>query len=246
MSKIENAVQWMLGIAADNTHGYSQSVRWGPSYDCSSLVISAFEQAGVPVKSRGATYTETMLPAFLACGFKDVTSTINLATGSGLQRGDVLLNIVNHTALYIGNGQIVHARSSEGTSDTADNSGNEIRTQGYWNYPWDKVLRFAESDSTPIASGGTVSAGTTTPASTASATVTAAVALPVLKRGCVGNGVKRLQQILIADGISCGPDGADGDFGGNTNNAVMEYQRKHGLTADGICGKATWEKLMCG
>lgn len=35
MSVIEKAVQWAVGIAADNSHGYSQQTRWGPSYDCS-------------------------------------------------------------------------------------------------------------------------------------------------------------------------------------------------------------------
>jgi hypothetical protein len=37
-------------------------------------------------------------------GFGDITSQVNLATGSGLVRGDVLLNVANHTAMYIGNG----------------------------------------------------------------------------------------------------------------------------------------------
>ena len=56
MSKTQKALQWMLDIAADNSHGYSQVNRWGPDYDCSSMVIQAWENAGVPVKSAGATY----------------------------------------------------------------------------------------------------------------------------------------------------------------------------------------------
>ena len=67
MTKTESAVQWAINIANDNRHGYSQANRWGnPDYDCSSLVISAWQQAGVPVKSNGATYTGNMYNVFPA------------------------------------------------------------------------------------------------------------------------------------------------------------------------------------
>ena len=108
---IEKAVTWALQIAQDPAHGYDQAHRWGPDYDCSSLMISAWQQAGVPVKAAGATYTGNMFQAFLRCGFKDVTAEINLNNGTGLQRGDVLLNAQHHTAMSIGGGQIVHALS---------------------------------------------------------------------------------------------------------------------------------------
>ena len=32
MGVIDNAVQWATDIANDDSHGYSQSVRWGPHY----------------------------------------------------------------------------------------------------------------------------------------------------------------------------------------------------------------------
>ena len=43
MSIKDKAVQWVIGVAEDNSHGYDQSSRWGPDYDCSSFVISAFK-----------------------------------------------------------------------------------------------------------------------------------------------------------------------------------------------------------
>ena len=37
-SRVEKAVQIAVGIANDNSHGYSQTSRRGPDYDCASLV----------------------------------------------------------------------------------------------------------------------------------------------------------------------------------------------------------------
>ena len=139
----EKACAWAKQIAIDNSHGYDQHSRWGPDYDCSSLVISAYKEAGVPLT---CTYTGNMRVNMLANGFKDVTAQINLPTGAGLKEGDVLLHETNHTALYIGNGQLVNAGGNEvGTATggkTGDQTGKEIRIMGYYNYPWQYVLRY--------------------------------------------------------------------------------------------------------
>ena len=60
MTVIEKAVEWAVATANDNSHGYSQVDRWGPDYDCSSFVIQAYEQAGVPVRQGGASYQAIM------------------------------------------------------------------------------------------------------------------------------------------------------------------------------------------
>lgn len=150
---IDDAVEWAVGIANDDSHGYDQTNRWGPDYDCSSLLIQAWENAGVLVKTAGATYTGNMYDAFIECGFQDVTESIDLATGAGVIRGDVLLNIINHTAMSIGNGQIVQASINEfgetTGGQTGDQTGEEICTRGYYNYPWDKVLRYPGGGSAP-------------------------------------------------------------------------------------------------
>jgi peptidoglycan hydrolase-like protein with peptidoglycan-binding domain len=70
-----------------------------------------------------------------------------------------------------------------------------------------------------------------------------ASARPIIKRGMVGAIVKALQTNLIALGFLCGPDGADGDFGPNTEKAVKEFQEAHNLEVDGIVGDETYEAI---
>lgn len=151
VSKVEKAIQQMEAWATDDSHGYDQKWRWGEKgdFDCSAAVIQAWESAGVPVKTNGATYTGNMLGVFKKTGFKDVTSQINLATGAGLIRGDVLLNSGHHAAMYCGNGKEVEASINENGTITGgtpgDQTGKEFLIRAYRNYPWTNVLRYAET-----------------------------------------------------------------------------------------------------
>lgn len=150
-SVIEAATKWMEATANDDSHGYDQINRWGPDYDCSSAVITAWQIAGVPVKSRGATYTGNMYGVFKKCGFEDVTSSVNLATGKGLKRGDVLLNKVHHVAMFCGGMKEVEASINEKGKAIGglkgDQTGREFLIRRYRNYPWNCVLRYKESAS---------------------------------------------------------------------------------------------------
>lgn len=136
-SVVNKAVSWALEIAKDDSHTYSQSVRWGPSYDCSSFVITAFEKAGLSLRKKGANATPNMYTPFIQSGFVDVTSSITLSSGKGLLKGDVLLNTKDHTALVRSNGgAIVHAAGRK----------KGIVTGSYYNYPWNYVLRYKGDD----------------------------------------------------------------------------------------------------
>lgn len=152
MSKAEEATKLMEQIANDDTHGYDQTNRWGADYDCSSLVITCWENVGIKVKTAGATYTGNMYNAFIKCGFKDVTTKVNLVNADGLQRGDVLLNKKHHVAMYCGSNKEVEASINEkGTAKggkTGDQTGKEILIRSYRNYPWDCVLRYTDSTDT--------------------------------------------------------------------------------------------------
>lgn len=151
MTKTEKAIRQMEIWAKDDSYGYDQDYRWGEKgdYDCSSAVIQAWQNAGVPVKSSGATYTGDMKNVFLKNGFKDITASVNRGTGTGLKRGDVLLNEAHHVAMYCGNGKEVEASINEkGTAhggQPGDQTGKEFLIRSYRNYPWDCVLRYSES-----------------------------------------------------------------------------------------------------
>lgn len=58
---------------------------------------------------------------------------------------------------------------------------------------------------------------------------------PVLRRGSSGPVVEELQRKLNIT--------VDGDFGLATERAVKEFQTRRGLSADGVCGPATWAAL---
>ena len=65
---------------------------------------------------------------------------------------------------------------------------------------------------------------------------------PLLKRGSISNYVLIAQDDLNTLGYSTG--GLDGIFGAKTQEAVRNYQRRVGLTADGIVGCNTWRALQ--
>ena len=64
-----------------------------------------------------------------------------------------------------------------------------------------------------------------------------------LRKGMTGGDVKALQRLLFADGYSVGKSGDDGDFGNDTEKAVINYQKDHELDPDGIAGEKTLTAL---
>jgi len=153
---VEDAVQWAIAIAADESHGYTQTnpTRWeGIDYDCGSFVYTAFRTGGgfnlpdaqAEIAAGNAVYTKTFIKYFTACGFEWLPGLGNNA--AQLQRGDILLNIENHVEIYIGNNQNVGAHYNEiggiYGGQLGDQSGNEISVGPWYAYPWDGVLRWA-------------------------------------------------------------------------------------------------------
>ena len=225
MGVIQNAVNWAVGIANDDSHGYKQNNRWGPDYDCSSLVISAYKQAGVPLT---CTYTGDMLSDMLSKGF------VSVGLSAGLQYGDVLLNVTKgHTAIYIGNNQLVQASIAEnGTAHAGtpgDQTGREINISTYYDFPWQYVLRYSEER-----------------AAENSDVYRIVDCLPVIRYGDKNALVAAIQASLKFYGYSVGICGIDGDFGTATKSAVIRFQADHALTPDGEVGKDTYTQLWGG
>lgn len=219
------ALNWAIGIANDQRHGYSMSNRWGnPDYDCSSLAISAYKQAGV--NTGLATYTGNMSD-LLNHGFSDVTKQCNLSTGQSMQLGDIIYyhksGTNGHAALYAGNGKIVHARGQKYGSSAPGDQGTEIAVTPIYKGSFDHVYRYT-GNGTPIK--------TPTSSTPVKEVCNVAVTLPLVMYGSVGSAVAVWQQII---GVT-----VDGEFGAKTRAATLTFQANHSLKVDGEVGKKTW------
>ena len=155
MPDINTFINRMKYWCNDANLGYSQADRWnikpGGDCDCSSLVIFALREAGFNTGS--ASYTGNMLPNLAAHGWQRIPNDGNP------QPGDILLNIVHHVAVYLGNGQLAQASYSENHSTTGrpgDQTGHETNVSPYYNYPWDCYLRYVgANNSAPPAPANT-------------------------------------------------------------------------------------------
>jgi cell wall-associated NlpC family hydrolase len=148
---IKDAVNLITAACTQWNLGYDQSnrldFRKGGETDCSALVILTCEQAGLLPrnnirKSIGATYTGNMRANFRDRGWR----VLGDLPVSQLQPGDVLLNDGDHTAMYVGNGQVAQASIDEhglargGAS--GDQTDRETLVLSYYDFPWSCVLRF--------------------------------------------------------------------------------------------------------
>ena len=220
--RIKLYVNWAIGIANDDKHGYSQFNRWSPDYDCSSLVIAALRQAGF--KLSNATYTGDLKDALLLDGFTVV---------SDYQYGDILLSHNSrkqHVAIYIGNNKIVHAKSDENGGNgkwakSGDQTGNEICITNKSVFSPDYILRFKDGKQMSYSN----------------------ILMPTLRKGdkCFEVGVL---QTLINQQMNYFLE-VDNIFGNLTEKALYEYQQKvfkNPVEHDMICGSKTWTKLLRG
>lgn len=161
---VEDAVNYALAIAEDPAHGYDWGDRdGGVDFDCSSLVAWSFHNGGgfdIPSGPNGSSPTTYyMISIYTAAGFEWIPWS-DIGNESNLIRGDILLfegDIslgTGHTAIYIGNGEIVHASMNEfgdvygGTP--GDQYGTEVLVAPYYYGYWDGVLRYTGGNSVII------------------------------------------------------------------------------------------------
>lgn len=139
MKNIEVAVSFMEEVAADNSHGYDQTHRYGPDYDCSSLVGLALKKAGYNVLSTSTT--RTLFTQLKKENFEQLP-----ITGSR-RRGDIFLTPGKHVVMCCDANTIVHASINEKGKITGgapgDQTGKEICKRTFYtpSYGWKYHLR---------------------------------------------------------------------------------------------------------
>lgn len=138
MPNIMKAVQFMIDTANDDSHGYDQTHRNGPNYDCSSLVATALHEAGFNVSPY--SWTGNLEEQLRKIGFTDCKKPWTA--------GDIHLNTNHHVCMSINSAQIAQASINEkGTAvggATGDQTGKEIYIRDYYEYSrgWDVHLRY--------------------------------------------------------------------------------------------------------
>ena len=212
------------------TYGNKQNLPW-----CGEWVLWVFykcfgrkkalemlcspDPSGIPLCSAGAQY------------FKDANRWF-----SSPNKGDVIFfysgGAINHTGIVVSvSGGVVYTvegNSSDMVARRAYATGSSS-IAGYGRPKWEVVAADSPKEDNSDA--------TTAPKQDG-------IQLPVLRKGDTGEVVRAAQFLLNGRGASCGVWGADGDFGNATQAAVLAFQRRNGLEADGIVGQKTWAKLL--
>jgi peptidoglycan hydrolase-like protein with peptidoglycan-binding domain len=67
---------------------------------------------------------------------------------------------------------------------------------------------------------------------------------PTLELWDEGAWVKRAQERLMEHGFKLKPDGADGEFGPITGEAVVDFKKRHDLPARPVIGPRAWKALL--
>ena len=188
-------------------------------HDCVGL-IKGYLWSNAPEDSKpvyNAAQDKSANAMYTACKTKGEMATMPDVPG-------ILVFFPGHVGVYIGNGQVIEARSRRYgvyQSKLAD------RPWTSWGYcPYITYEAPVQEELVEIVS----------------------VDLPVLKKGDKSETVKAIQNLLIAAGFEMKSGdtvyGADRSFGGATKRAVEAYQTKNGISVTGECDAATWRKLL--
>lgn len=129
-----------------------------------------------------------------------------------------------HVGLFIGNGEVIDAKSTKYGVVKESVSG------------WPYAAKLTGVDYSGLAQNQQ-------PSQPAFSQTPPSQTLPVLRMGSVGYWVTEAQLRLIAHGFSLNIYGADGIFGEETQAAVKAFQTARGLEVDGVIGPDTWEEL---
>lgn len=215
MSKVETYTDYMIAIANDDSHGYSQINRNGnPDYDCSSLLADALRKAGFNVNVNSTT--RNLYEQLKRCDFTSCSRPF--------RKGDIHLAVGHHVCVSTDSEHIVHASIDEnGTTKgrkAGDQTGKEICIRKYYtpSYGWSYHLRYNENKGS------------------------AGYNMNLLKRGSSNNDVTVFEILMTK--LSYYTGSIDTKYGTGCVRACKNFQSAYGLTIDGECGKNTWNKLF--
>lgn len=215
MSKVDTYTDYMIAIALDDSHGYSQINRGGnPDFDCSSLVGHALSKAGFNINPNSTT--RNLYEQLKKCGF--------ISCNRPWKKGDIHLAVGHHVCVSSDSEHIVHASIDEkGTTKgrkAGDQTGKEICIRKYYtpSYGWSYHLRYKEYNGSESYS------------------------MSLLKRGSTNNDVTVFEILMSKLGFYSGS--IDTTYGKGCQSACENFQAKYELTVDGECGKNTWNKLF--
>lgn len=152
---------------------------------------------------------------------------------SKIQVGE-LLWMKGHVGIYIGDGLAVECTPSGADKVQITAVGNIGTKTGYNSKKWTKhgklpYVSYEEDVKVEAA---------VTP------TIEKNISLRTLSKGMAGEDVRSLQILLSGRGCNGDMHTPDGIFGPNTLGAVKLYQKKYGLSVDGIVGILTWRSLL--
>lgn len=143
MGNIIKSVNWAISMANDNTHGYDQTHRNGPDYDCSSLVGTALHEGGYNISPR--SWTGNLEQQLVNAGFKPCKKP--------WRAGDVHLKVGKHVCMSIDENRIVEASINERGGitggKTGDQTGKEIWIHDYYTYSGGWDYHFRAPDAVP-------------------------------------------------------------------------------------------------
>lgn len=127
-------INTMLELVNNNSHGYSQSDRWGPDFDCSSSIIYSLKKTGFAVGN--ASYTGNMSSELTKHGWARIPNN------GKPKKGDILLNDAKHVGLSLGGGKTAGFHGTYGHPEKGDQTGKEASVGKYYNFPWNAYLRY--------------------------------------------------------------------------------------------------------
>lgn len=179
------------------------------AFDCRGLTRWVLEEAGViTLSGQGSTSqynaAENWAQRGEIAGMPDEAGVVLFRKKNGA---------MTHTGLYIGNGEVIHAKGH--ASGVVRQS---VRSANFTHYAVPKGLDIQNE-------GGKTEEEKS---------------MRTIRRGDKGLEVGALQKRLVELGNDLDIDGV---FGQKTENALRMFQASNGLTADGICGAKTWAAL---